>query len=112
MKPEKYLSFFIFEGGRQLQGLNSQDTGRNGGIGRTMTVNPAFNTIKDDCASDYDEAEHGHGESLSSTDPDGAFEAALYYIAADLQELAKIAPSYKAEPLSAVVRLMRALANT
>ena len=30
----------------------------------------------------------------------------------DLQELAKVAPPYKAEPLSAVVRLMRALAET
>ena len=77
-----------------------------------MTVNPAFNKIENDCAPDYDEAEHGHGERLSSTDPDGAFDAALYYIAADLQELAKVAPPYKAEPLSAVVRLMRALAET
>ena len=106
------LAFFIFEGGRQLQDLNSQEADRNGGIGRTMTVNPAFNNIENDCAPDFDEAEYGHGESLSSTDPDGAFNAALYYIAADLQELAKIAPSYKAESLSAVVRLMRALADT
>jgi hypothetical protein len=106
------LSFFIFEGGRQLQGLNNQDAGRNGGIGRTMTINPAFNNVEDDCAPDYDETEHGHAERISSTDPEGAFDAALYYIAADLQELAKVAPAYKAGPLSAVVRLMRALADT
>ena len=112
MKLEKYLSFFIFEGARQLQGLNSQDTGSNGEIGRTMTGNPAFNNIENDCAPNYDDGEHGHGERLSSDDPEGAFDAALYYIAADLQELAKVAPACKAEPLSAVVRLMRALANT
>ena len=76
-----------------------------------MTVNPAFN-IKDGCIPEYNEAEPGDGGRLSSTDPDGAFSAALYYIAADLQELAKVAPPYKAEPLSALVRLMRALADT
>jgi hypothetical protein len=107
----KILSFFIFEGGRQLQDLNSQKASRNGGIGRTMTVNPAFR-IENGCIPDYNDAEPGDGERLSSTDPEGAFNAALYYIAADLQELAKVAPPHKAEPLSALVRLMRALADT
>jgi hypothetical protein len=101
----------MFEGGRQLQDLNSQKFSRNGGIGRTMTVNPAFN-IENGYIPDYDEGEAGGGERLSPTDPEGAFNAALYYIAADLQELAKVAPPYKAEPLSALVRLMRALADT
>ena len=105
------LSFFIFEGGRQLQDLNSQKADRNGGIGRTMTVNPAFN-IENGYIPDHDETEPGDEGKLSSTDPEGAFNAALYYIAADLQELAKVAPPYKAEPLSALVRLMRALADT
>jgi hypothetical protein len=78
-----------------------------------MTVNPAFK-VENGCTPDYDDddAEPGDGRRLSSTDPEGAFNAALYYIAADLQELAKVAPPYKAGPLSALVRLMRALADT
>lgn len=77
-----------------------------------MTVKPAFNDLEDGRISDYDAADPGYGEGVSPIDPDGAFNAALYYFAADLQELAKVAPAYKAESLSALVRLMRALADT
>ncbi len=77
-----------------------------------MTVKSAFNDIEDGRISDYDMADPEFGEGVTSTDPEGAFNAALYYFAADLQELVKEAPAYKAEPLSALVRLMRALAET
>jgi hypothetical protein len=78
-----------------------------------MTVNPAFK-IENGYIPNYndDDAEPSDGGRLSPTDPEGAFNAALYYIAADLQELAKVAPPHKAGPLSALVRLMRALADT
>lgn len=77
-----------------------------------MTVKSAFNDIEDGRISDYDMADPDLGEGATSADPEGAFNAALYYFAADLQELVKEAPPYKAEPLSALVRLMRALAET
>lgn len=77
-----------------------------------MSVKSAFNDLDDGRISDYDVADPDHNEGMSSGDPEGAFNAALYYIAADLHELAKAAPAYKAEPLSALVRLMRALAQT
>ena len=77
-----------------------------------MTVKSAFKDFEDGRVPDYDAADPDQSEGLSATDPEGAFNAALYYIAADLHELAKSAPAYKAEPLSALVRLMRALAET
>jgi hypothetical protein len=77
-----------------------------------MTVKSAFNDIDDDRIPDYDAADSEYGEGVTPSDPEGAFNAALYYFAADLQELAKGAPAYKAEPLAALVRLMRALADT
>jgi hypothetical protein len=75
-----------------------------------MSVKSAFNDIEDARIPDDDAA--GYGDGILPTDPEGAFNAALYYLAADLQELSKVAPAYKAEPLSALVRLMRALAET
>lgn len=77
-----------------------------------MTVKSAFNDLQNDRIADYDAVDPDQNEDLSATDPEGAFNAALYYIAADLHELAKTAPAYKVEPLSALVRLMRALAET
>lgn len=77
-----------------------------------MTVKSAFNDLGNDRIPDYDAVDSDQDEDLSAADPDGAFNAALYYIAADLHELAKTAPAYKVEPLSALVRLMRALAET
>lgn len=41
----------------------------------------------------------------------GPFEAGLLYIAADLEQLAKTAPSAKEKSVLALVRLMRALAE-
>jgi hypothetical protein len=42
---------------------------------------------------------------------DGAFRAGLFYIAADLTELARTAPAEKSQPLLALVRLVRAMAD-
>lgn len=42
----------------------------------------------------------------------GAFQAGLYYVAADLAELAKIAPPEKSESMLALVRLVQTLAET
>jgi hypothetical protein len=41
----------------------------------------------------------------------GAFRAGLYYVAADLTELARTAPAGKSEPLLALVRLVQAMAE-
>ncbi len=77
-----------------------------------MTVKSAYNDVEDGRISDYDVSDPALGDGPFNADPEGAFNAALYYFAADLQELIKEAPPYKAEPLSALVRLMRALAET
>jgi hypothetical protein len=48
----------------------------------------------------------------SPTDPEnGALRAGLLYVAADLEQLVKIATSSKAAELAALSRLIRALAN-
>jgi hypothetical protein len=77
-----------------------------------MTINPAFNDFGDGCVPNFESTDCDRADGLSLSDPNGAFSAALYYIAADLQELAKTAPPSKAAPLSALVRLIRALAET
>lgn len=41
----------------------------------------------------------------------GAYQAGLHYVAADLAELARLAPPNKSESIMAIVRLVRAVAD-
>jgi hypothetical protein len=47
----------------------------------------------------------------SRNDADGAFQAALFYVAGDLRELAKTAPPVKADEVLALCRLVEAMAK-
>lgn len=42
----------------------------------------------------------------------GVFDAELFYVAADLEELSESAPAHKRQPLAAICRLLRALASS
>lgn len=63
---------------------------------------------------DYQAFPGAHANIVHTVTPgmvNGAFQAGLYYIAADLSELARTAPPNKSEAIMAIVRLVRAVAD-
>lgn len=52
-----------------------------------------------------------NGSDDACGNADGAFQAALFYVACDLRELAKTAPPVKADEVLTLCRLVEAMAN-
>lgn len=60
---------------------------------------------------DFQFLSHSAGAEPAASPAHGAYQAGLHYVAADLAELARLAPPNKSDSIMAIVRLVRAVAD-